>query len=347
MKTPALLASQLFSTDQAPADAGRFQNPIAGGADPWVVRHEGWYYWCLSENMLGISIYRSRTLTALGEKISTWRAPRFGAYCAEIWAPELHFLDGQWYIYVAASNGANETHRMIVLETEDAELLNAAWRIKAELYTGDEIEGGTNARWAIDGTVLAYRGRRYFIWSGWEANKDVQFLYLAEMSNPWTVSTNRVRICSNTDFAWERVDERNGRGLNEGPQVLERNGRIFVIYSASASWEPAYKLGGLQLAVDGDPMNPAHWHKIPEPVFQSTALTWGVGHCCFVKSSDGAEDWIAFHAKLERKPNWNRAIYVQRFGWTAQDTPDFGAPVAPGVLLSLPSGEHEHASRVT
>jgi GH43 family beta-xylosidase len=314
-----------------------FQNPIAPGADPWVVRHDGWYYWCLSEDMKGIAIHRSRTLTALGEKVSAWRAPRVGPHCAEIWAPELHRLDGRWFVYVAASDGRNAMHRMIVLEVEgDHPTGEIAY--KAELYTGDDVATGASNRWAIDATPLEHNGRRYLLWSGWEDERDEQWLYVATLENPWTVASDRVRLCANNDFTWERVAESpRERGLNEAPQVLQRDGRVFVIYSASGSWEVTYKLGMLELRAGGDPLRPQDWIKHAKPVMQATSRTWGVGHCSFTQSPDGTEDWIAFHAKRETKPNWDRVIHVQRFGWDAQGRPVFSAPAHPGAALPQPS----------
>ncbi|HVS53971.1 MAG TPA: glycoside hydrolase family 43 protein [Opitutaceae bacterium] len=314
-----------------------FQNPIAPGADPWVVWHDGWYYWCLSENMLGVTIHRSRTLTALGEKVAGWRAPRVGPYCAEIWAPELHRIDGRWFVYVAASNGDNATHRMIVLEVA-GDHPTGAIEFKAELYTGDDLASGANNRWAIDATPFEHEGRRYLLWSGWADDRDEQWLYIAAMANPWTVASNRVRICANDDFAWERVGESLAqRGLNEAPQVLQRDGRVFVIYSASGSWEVSYKLGLVELRPGGDPLRPTDWIKHHAPVLQATARTWGVGHCSFTRSPDGAEDWIAFHAKRERQPNWDRVIHVQRFDWDDEGRPVFSAPADAGESLAMPS----------
>ncbi len=320
-------------------DAVTFTNPIAPGADPWVVQHDGFYYWCASEHDLGVAVYRSDTLTEQGEKVLVWRAPERGPHSQQIWAPELHRLDGRWYIYATASNGRNETHRMIVLESVGEEP-TSEFRFKAELYTGDEIATGRRNCWAIDGTILEYRGQRYLLWSGWQDGRDEQWLYIATMENPWTISSNRVRLCANNDHAWERVNEtETSRGLNEGPQVLVRDGRVFVVYSASASWEITYKLGLLELARGADPMDPLAWRKHREPVFQRTARTWGVGHNCFVKSPDGQEDWIVFHAKVERKPNWKRVIHVQRFGWDAAGRPVFGQPLDAGVAILRPGGE--------
>jgi len=86
-------------------------------------------------------------------------------------------------------------------------------------------------------------------------------------------------------------------------------------------------------------LNPAAWRKHREPVFQATARTWGPGHNCFVRSADGTEDWLVFHAKLETKPNWKRAIHVQRFRWHADGRPDFGEPIDAGIAIVAPSGD--------
>lgn len=341
--SPTLVAqTDRESTQPDPAafvETDTFTNPIAPGADPWVVWHEGFYYWCASENDLAIAVYRSERLTERGEKIIVWSAPEAGPHSREIWAPELHRLDGRWFIYVAASDGDNRTHRMIVLEAL-ADDPRDGFQFKAELYTGDHIATRAQNRWAIDGTVLEHGGQRYLLWSGWEDERDEQWLYIAPLVNPWTVASNRVRLCANDDHLWERIGEtRAGRGLNEGPQVLQRDGRVFVAFSASASWEVTYKVGLLELAAGGDPMNPAAWRKHSRPILEQAGRTWGPGHNCFVRSPDGTEDWIVFHAKIETRANWKRAIHLQRFSWDAEGYPVFDAPLDPGVPMVLPGGE--------
>lgn len=316
-----------------------FINPIAPGADPCVIWHEGFYYWCASEKDAAVVVRRSERLSEPGEKKIVWTPPARGPHCGEIWAPELHRLDGKWYIYVAASNGCNANHRMIVLEGME-EVPTGEFRFKAELYTGDNIVSHQQNRWAIDGTILEHNGQRYFLWSGWEDDNDEQWLYIAAMENPWTIATARVRLCANDDFLWERVDETaSSRGLNEAPQVLTRAGRVFIVYSASASWKTTYKLGLLELMPGGDPLQPSSWRKWVDPVFQSTRATWGVGHCGFTRSPDGAEDWLVYHTKLQRSPNWQRAVHVQRFSWDDRGAPIFGEPIAAGIPLTLPSEE--------
>ncbi|MDR0352992.1 MAG: family 43 glycosylhydrolase, partial [Opitutaceae bacterium] len=131
-----------FVSGARAAAANTFTNPIAIGADPWLVRHDGAYYCCQSENDLGVAICKSTSPASLGERRVVWRAPAKGPHSKQIWAPELHFLDGRWYVYVAASNGDNATHRMIVLESATNDPLGA-YVFKAELYTGDNIADKT------------------------------------------------------------------------------------------------------------------------------------------------------------------------------------------------------------
>lgn len=323
-----------------------FSNPISPGADPWVVRHDGWYYWCASDHDLGVVVYRSDSLTRQGHKHLVWRAAERGPYSAQVWAPELHRLDDRWYIYVAASDGRNETHRMIVLEGTDDDPTKP-FHFKSELYTGDDPVTRRENRWAIDGTVLDVRGTRYLLWSGWQDERDEQSLYIAPLTTPWTLAGPRVRLCANDDFAWERVAEsRRERGLNEGPQVLQRGGRTFVVYSCSGSWEPTYKLGLLELAVDGDPLDPRAWRKHDRPVLESSERTCGVGHCSFTRSPDGREDWIVFHAKVSRAHGWQRVIHAQPFTWASDGLPVFGPVTDAGDAIARPSGEHIPAGSV-
>jgi GH43 family beta-xylosidase len=158
----AVLALSAFTLRAAPLT---FTNPIAEGADPWVVRHGAHYYWCSSDGNRGIAINRSDRLTSLGEKFVVWRADDTGPHSREIWAPELHHLDGRWYVYVGASDGKNKNHRTIVLESTKDDPLSP-FVFKAELYTGDHLATRTDNRWAIDATLLEHRGQRYVIWSG-------------------------------------------------------------------------------------------------------------------------------------------------------------------------------------
>lgn len=326
----------------APTEAGSgrtFVNPRYEGADPFVYKHtDGIYYFCQSEGDRGIAVWKSDRLTDKGVKRVVWTPPESGWNTDEIWAPELHYLNGRWYIYYAADSGENKDHRMGVLEsvTDDPQ---GAYVDKGMLYTGDEVETGANNRWAIDGTPLQMRDRLYHVWSGWEGTEDEQWLYIAEMENPWTIKTNRVKLAENDDFVWERVSESfDERGLNEGPQILRHNGVVYIIYSVSGSWQPSYKLAQLSIPEGADPMEPSNWIKHETPVFTGTDEVHGVGHASFTTSPDDIEEWIVYHTKIDTRPGWRRVVHMQPFTW-GRGGPDFGRPVPAGVPLPVPSGE--------
>jgi len=81
----------------------QFVNPVGEGADPSVVRDGDRFLWCQAEGNVGISIWVSDRLTSMGTKHVVWMAGAEGACSKEVWAPELHLIDGRWHIYFAAS----------------------------------------------------------------------------------------------------------------------------------------------------------------------------------------------------------------------------------------------------
>src|SRR3712207_3346909 len=136
-------------------------------------------------------------------------------------------------------------------------------------------------------TVGRVNGQMYALWSGWERNTGIgrtpQHLYMARMSNPWTISSNRVKISSPT-APWERrEDPEDGLDLQEGPEFLWRDSTMFIVYSTRESWLPAYRLGQLRLkSATSDPMDSASYVK-SGPVFASANGVYGVGHNGFAK----------------------------------------------------------------
>ena len=312
-----------------------FNTILADGADPWVVRHSDGYYYMTVTTGSNIRLWRSRNLSGLGagESKVVWRPASSGPSSRSIWAPELHPVNGKWYVYFAADDGRNENHRMFVLENQNPDPFEGQFVERGKVFDRH------SDKWAIDGTLLQANKKLFFIWSGWEGDGNVaQNLYIAPMSDPMTISDRRVEI-SRPRLAWETVGEPH---VNEGPEVIVRNNLVYVVYSASGSWTDDYCLGLLTAKLDSELLSPKSWKKLEQPVFHRGNGLQGPGHASFVKSPDGKEDWIVYHAARFPGAGWTRNVRTQPFSWQKNGLPNFGMPVGRNSAIALPSGDSPH-----
>ncbi len=231
--------------------AQTFTNPLlAGGPDPWVIYKNGYYYYTHTMGSK-LVIWRTKDVSKLGsaEQKTVWVPPAGKPYSKELWAPELHYLQGKWYMYFAADDGNNKNHRMYVIENTSADPMQGEWTFKGQV--GDD----TN-KWAIDGSVFENKGKMYMVWSGWEGDTNgQQNIYIAPMSNPYTISGKRVLVSAPT-YDWERNGDLKGQevphvNVNEGPQLLKHGNKLFLVYSSSGCWTDYYALGLLSIPDNG------------------------------------------------------------------------------------------------
>jgi GH43 family beta-xylosidase len=327
LATTVLVLAGLCGGTAAAAGQATLTNPVApDGHDPWVIQDGHVYYYCYSHRGR-IWVNRSRTIQEAVQFAgqAVWQPERGRPYSRELWAPELHKLGGQWYIYVAADDGQNENHRMYVLQARTNDP-TGPFDLKGKIADATD-------KWAIDATVLEHKGRLYFIWSGWEGDVNVQQnLYIAAMKDPLSIDGPRSLI-SQPQYDWEEMGEPL---INEGPEVLTHDGHVFIIYSASGSWTDHYCLGQLKL-VGSNPLDPNAWEKKQTPVFGPTATVFGPGHASFTKSPDGTEDWIVYHAAKRKGAGWDRNTCMQRFTWDVEGNPCFGYPVSENIEIAAPS----------
>ncbi len=349
----ALCLSAQFTQAQAKQKAQKntghetFTNPLLStGPDPWAIYKDGFYFY-MNTTGTNLTLWKTRSIADLNsaEKKVVWTPSEGEPYSHEIWAPEIHFLEGKWYIYFAADAQNNRTHRVWVVENSSPDPMQGEWTLKGKVAAPSD-------KWAIDASVFEDQGKLYLIWSGWEGDVNgTQSIYIARMENPWTVEGKRTRL-STPEYPWEKVgdvDQKIQPGdpphidVNEGPEALQHDDKIFLIYSASACWTDYYSLGMLSATSGSDLLDAASWKKSPEPVFQQSPKdgVYAPGHNSFFKSPDGTQDWILYHANS--KPGQgcgkHRSPRAQPFTWNADGTPDFGTPVAPGTPIQRPSGE--------
>ncbi|MET1075187.1 MAG: family 43 glycosylhydrolase [Umezawaea sp.] len=324
-----------LSTTTTPAVAApaRYTNPLVNQrADAHISRHtDGYYYFTASVPEYDrVVLRRATTLQGLSTAAETviWRKNTSGELSANIWAPELHNINGKWYAYFAAGR-ADEPFRirMYVMESSSANPLTGTWSAPTRITTAWDT-------FALDASTFEAGGVRYLIWAqsepGIATNSN---LYIARMAGPKAITGTPVRIATPT-LAWET----RGYKVNEGPTVIQRNGRIFLTYSASAT-DANYCLGLLTASATSDLLNPASWVKNPDPVFTSNAATsqYGPGHNSFTVSEDGQSDILVYHDRSYRDISGdplndpNRRTRVQKLYWNADGTPNFGVPVPDGA----------------
>jgi GH43 family beta-xylosidase len=304
-------------------------NPYAG-ADPWLVYYEGNYYLATTTWTSELTMRTSPTLAglkaAMPVRIYFETDP---SRCCNMWAPEFRLLEGpdgpRWYFYyTAGTSGTLDNQHTHVLESAGTDPMGP-YTYKGRLYDPQ------NDTWAIDGSILQLGDSLYFLFSAWEGP---QSLFIAPMSNPWTISGPRVLI-SQPEYSWEAY-------VNEGPVALYHEDDVFITYSASPCSGPDYKLGLLTYN-GGDPLSADSWVKNPEPVFQRSDENgvFGPGHNGFFRSPDGTEDWIVYHANdsVSGGCDHGRTTRVQRFTWNADGTPNFGVPVSTTEEIIAPSGD--------
>ncbi|GAM85845.1 hypothetical protein ANO11243_038530 [Dothideomycetidae sp. 11243] len=348
-----LFAWTSFALGQVVRGNGSFTNPVlqSYGADPFVVQYNGQYLMTYTTND-NITLLRSSSLTDWDNaEVKLVFAPPTGQnYSTDLWAPEIHNLNGLWYFIFTADPAGDSpppqtsmycdfdcpavNHRMYVLESSGADPWESTYSLKAQLDTYDQF--------AIDGTYFQHSTGLYHIYScwyrqydGWPAN-----LCITKLSNPWTVESNFTQrtILSVPSNPWEqnpygRPATMNSQRLssNEGPQQLTNpeTGQQFVIYSAARSDNPNYCLGQLEL-VGADPMNQQDWRKRDAGcVFYQNPQeeVYGVGHASFTKSPDGSEDWIVYHGMRNPWNGWTaRTIRAQKFTWNSDGSPSFPRP---------------------
>ena len=166
-------------------------------ADPYVYRHvDGSYYFTASVPAYdGIVLRRAGSLEELpeAEEVMIWKKHESGPMSYHIWAPEIHYLFGKWYIYFAGG------------EKEDI--------------------------WKIRPYVLECQGENplTYVWAEKVGvGRMVSNLYIAKMESGNQLKTVQV-LLTTPDYDWER----KGFWVNEGPAVIHHNGKLFLTYSAS------------------------------------------------------------------------------------------------------------------
>ncbi len=294
-------------------------------ADPYIYLHEDGYYYFTGSYPLydRIVIRRAKTIEGLSQakEVTVWEKRQEGILSEHIWAPELHFINGKWYIHFAAGDKEDVwAIRPYVLETSSANPLEGTWEEKGQINTAFQS-------FSLDATTFEHSGSRYLVWAQKVAEDTISNMYIAKMKNPWTLEGEQV-LLSTPEFKWEQ----QGFYVNEGPAMLKRNGKLFISYSASAT-DDRYVMGLLTADENSNLLDPLSWKKAAEPIFISNEQQkqYGPGHNSFTVDEEG-NDLLVYHARpykeISGNPLYdhNRHARIQPLLWKTDGTPYFGVP---------------------
>lgn len=319
-----------------------YDNPfIEDRADPWITKgSDGYYYFTASYPMYGsgdsngyskVTLRRAETIEGLqsAEEVTIWDSKNSVDIYRYIWAPELHEINGKWYIYFTGSTSSNVWGvRPHVLECVGDNIMDTSSWIERGMFQTVENDDFSFNDFSLDMTYFENNGTHYVIWAQKGSASD---LYMATINpdEPWKL-TSKAMLLSTPEYSWERINE----NVNEGPAVIKKDEKVFVYFSAAATGAE-YCMGVLTADSESDLMNPLSWKKTPYPVLTSDDVPgeYGPGHNSFTIDENG-NDVFVYHARsqecYENKCDYSnqdplydpcRDTRVKNVHWAADGTP--------------------------
>lgn len=316
-----------------------FKNPVSpfDAPDPFMTFDPvTGYYYALFTRGSKLELFRSRHAGSIVTDGDSRIIYLPNGERDDIWAPEMHRApNGKWYIYTSGRIKPEPSQkRIFVMEGPADDPFVGEWIFRGKPFPDT---------FSIDPTVYtAPEGVQYLCSSRVDPVYG-QVLDICDLENPYTCGKNHATI-ARAELDWELVEPYTGRrAIVEGAFFLERNGRLFIIYSANGCWSDDYCLGVLE-HTGGSLCDASNWKKHPSPLFVHGNELYGPGHASFFTSPDGREVWCAYHGMKEHNATCTgapRFFNIQRVDFDDTGYPVMGLPTGYEIDLVPPSGEAE------
>lgn len=252
---------------------------------------------------------------------------------AQLWAPELHVVDGDLYILFAAN--ANSTNSWMGVQSYTMRLkpggnplVRADWETPQRVVDADGqplTTYGTGI--TLDMTHFEDDGRDFVVWSERVVAPSTgpAVLKIAEVVpstvGPWRLSSPRSTIVY-PDKGWST----NTSPVAEGPFVIQRDGKVMITFSGSnIDW--TYGVGLATAASGGDLLDPEAWDVRGNAIWSYEGVfsnNWGPGHNSYTYDDDGNLINV-FHAKATQngtRDSGVRMVYFRQDGSPILDMTD-------------------------
>ncbi len=292
---------------------------IKDRADPYITKgSDGFYYFTASYPMYSkndpegydrIILRRAKSISELAtaEEKVIWHEKESDTAFRFIWAPEIHEINGKWYVLFAASGSENNVWDIDchIISCNGNDPYNDRWTDTGK-FEAVESDDFSFRGFSLDMTHFECRGKHYVAWAQNGGNSNV-YLATVNPDEPWKTTCPAV-LLTKPEYDWERVNI----PVNEGPAAMIHEGKIFLTFSASATG-PEYCLGLMYADENADLTDIKNWTKLENPILTSDDLIgeFGPGHNSFVKDENG--DWIfVYHSRDE-------VCYSGKCGFSDQD----------------------------
>lgn len=349
LATSAMFFSSCQSTKKESGEELFYNNPVySKNSNTIIYYHEGFYY--NVQNSVGklfLRVFKDPTeFNNIQGHVACNVTETYNLL--HMWRPQIINIDGVWYIYITADDGNTDNHQLYLLVNRSEDPREGVFEIEHKISTDKDDN------WAIHQHVFQYEGDWYMAWSGWESRRvfvETQCIFIAKMLNPWTLSSERVKI-SEPIYEWERqwIRPDGYRSMaypvfvNESPAFFnsELCDSVYMFYSASANWTQYCSIGQLSAKKGSDILDPNSWTKSKEPVFKQAegVDVYGPGTPYIVESPDGKEHFLAYSALVEdwdKRPSF-REVFLQKMEIDENGVPNLGTPKPREEKLKKPSG---------
>ena len=309
----SLLALVGCSTEAEAPVPKTFTNPVfqENFPDPGVIFADGrWYAYGTNNAAANVPVMTSPDLVAwspAGDAL-----PQLGKWAnsGNTWAPEVIAGDGGYLLYYTARSAA--TDRQCIGVAHATAPGGPFTDGSAEPLICQPDEGGS-----IDASpYLAEDGKRYLYWKN-DGNAIGQPTYLygsALTPDGRSLTGDPVQLLHN-DAAWEDH-------VIEAPQMVAKDGKLYLFYSANAFDQDVYAVG---YGTCDTPMGPCR-KAAENPILSSSPAAAGPGHS-FLVSTPSGQTWLLYHAwppDAIGSVQPGRQLWLDRVDWVD------GKPVVKG-----------------
>lgn len=315
-------------------DTSEISLVLAGGKYPNLAEYNGTFY-CTTQcqSVDTIAIYSAKSINELtdNQPVVAWNGVEKGMF--NIWSPYLRRINDSWFIYFEADDGNTDNHQIYVIENKNDDPTMGEWTLHGPIITNREWNFG------IHPSTVIVDGRQYLLWSGWEHRRieaETQCIFIAEMENPWTLKSERVKI-SQPEYEWERqwINPDGSRSaypifVNEDPEaIVSPDGKkIIVGYSASGIWTHYNALGIIYASTSSNLLDKNSWTKKDEPQFmvdKNDSTMYGTSNIALLTTPEGVTHML-YQAKHNEKGYEETCIYHKTINWDENSLPIFGSP---------------------